>query len=159
MWTSVCLRRAACLLRVAAGRSFRHTPRRCFTMCSLNQQPLWSSQVKAFDPSPCYSAKHRSVLLNLYRAFKRDTKSTVDFPLGPVTVTDIKHYLRSKDIPFHDGYSCLHTPSIFCEPPPDGTVVPSRDSYSLFIDKTQASFCVWRLGWRGVGRTSRTVWR
>lgn len=149
MWTSMCLWRATRLLRVVAGRSSRHAPQRCFTMCLLNRQTLWTSQVQAFAPPQCYSTKHRSVLLNLYRAFKKDTKSTVDFPLGPVTVTDIKHYLRSKDVPFHDGYSCLHAPSIFCEPPPDGAGLPNRDSYSLFIDKTTGQFLCMETGVEG----------
>ncbi|KAG7222291.1 hypothetical protein INR49_027295 [Caranx melampygus] len=51
------------------------------------------------------------------RTYKKDAKSTVEFPASPVTVTDIKQYLRSKDIVFHDGYSCLHISSIFVDSP------------------------------------------
>lgn len=68
------------------------------------------------------------------RAYKKDAKSTVEFPVSPITVTDIKQYLRSKDIPFYDGFSCLHAPSIFID-------TSSRsDKFSLFIDKTTGQF-------------------
>uniref|UniRef100_A0A4W6C5C5 Twinkle mtDNA helicase n=1 Tax=Lates calcarifer TaxID=8187 RepID=A0A4W6C5C5_LATCA len=68
------------------------------------------------------------------RTYKKDAKSTVEFPVSPITVTDIKQYIRSKDIPFHDGYSCLHIPSIFVDPS------TRKDSLSLFIDKTTGQF-------------------
>ncbi|XDV44249.1 hypothetical protein PO909_012564 [Leuciscus waleckii] len=71
------------------------------------------------------------------RTLRIDAKSIIDFPVQPLTVTDIKQYLRSKDIPFHDGYSCLHAPSIFLEPAPEGS---GRENYSLFIDKTTGQF-------------------
>lgn len=54
--------------------------------------------------------------------------------MSPITVTDIKQYLRSKDIPFHDGYSCLHIPSIFVKSS------ARKDSFSLFVDKTTGQF-------------------
>lgn len=68
------------------------------------------------------------------RAYKKDAKSIVEFPENPITVTDIKQYLRSQDIPFHDGYSCLHIPSIFV-----GSSA-GKDGFSLFIDKTTGQF-------------------
>lgn len=68
------------------------------------------------------------------RAYKKDAKSTVEFPVSPVTVTEIKQYLRSKEIPFYDGYSCLHIPSIFISPS------DRKDIFSLFIDKTTGQF-------------------
>ncbi|XP_074519293.1 twinkle mtDNA helicase [Halichoeres trimaculatus] len=68
------------------------------------------------------------------RAYKKDAKSTVEFPVSPITVTDIKQYLRSKEIPFNDGYSCLHIQSIFVEPS------TKKDCFSLFIDKTTGQF-------------------
>lgn len=68
------------------------------------------------------------------RTYKKDTKSTVDFPVSPITVTDIKQYLRSKEIPFHDGYSCLHIPTIFTE------ASTRTDSFSMFVDKTTGRF-------------------
>ncbi|XP_037134294.1 twinkle protein, mitochondrial [Syngnathus acus] len=70
----------------------------------------------------------------LSRAYKKDAKSTVDFPASPVTVADIKQYLRSKDVPFHDGFSCLHAPSIFVD------VASRAERFSLFVDKTTGQF-------------------
>ena len=149
MWTSVCLRRATCLLRVAGGCSSKHAPQRCLSTFPLNRHPPWSFHARAFAAPQYYATKRTSVLLNLCRNFKKDTKSIVDFPLSPVTVTDIKHYLRSKDIPFHDGHSCLHAPSIFCEQPPGGAGVPGRDSFFLFIDKTTGQFLCMETGVEG----------
>lgn len=68
------------------------------------------------------------------RAYKKDAKTSLEFPVSPITVTDIKHYLRSKDISFHDGYSCLHIQSIFVDPS------ARKDNFSLFIDKTTGQF-------------------
>lgn len=68
------------------------------------------------------------------RAFKKDSKSTVEFPLNTITVTDIRQYLRSKDITFHDGFSCLHAPSFFVD------TASRKDRLSLFIDKTTGQF-------------------
>lgn len=56
----------------------------------------------------------------------------MEFPA--VTVTEIKQYLRSREIPFYDGYNCLHTPSIFLSP------AHRKDSFSLFVDKTTGQF-------------------
>ncbi|XP_053306366.1 twinkle mtDNA helicase [Spea bombifrons] len=64
------------------------------------------------------------------RNFKKDLLSTLDTSLCPVTVTEIRQYLRAKNISFHDGYSCLHVPSPF---------TPNRDN-CLFIDKTTGRF-------------------
>lgn len=68
------------------------------------------------------------------RPYKKGAKTSLEFPASPITVTDIKHHLRSKDICFHDGYSCLHIQSIFVDPS------ARRDSFSLFIDKTTGQF-------------------
>lgn len=68
------------------------------------------------------------------RAYKKDATSTVEFSMSPITVTDIKQYLRSKEVSFHDGYSCLHIASIFVDPS------ERKDSFSLFIDKTTGQF-------------------
>lgn len=76
-------------------------------------------------------------LTTLYRNYKSDAVSTVELPAIPLTVTEIKQYLRSKDIPFHDGYSCLHAPSIFVEP---SGVPAGKDTYAMFIDKTTGQF-------------------
>ncbi|NXG17406.1 PEO1 protein, partial [Grallaria varia] len=65
-------------------------------------------------------------------------------PEGPapsVSITEIRQYLRTHGIPFHDGYSCLHTPSLFtgghADQPP---AVAAGAPYTLFIDKTTGSF-------------------
>ncbi|KAG7492578.1 hypothetical protein MATL_G00015770 [Megalops atlanticus] len=78
-----------------------------------------------------------TVLLSFSRSFRKDPKSRVDFPATSVTVTEIKQYLRSKEIPFHDGYSCLHAPSFFLE---RGRERLGREGFSLFIDKTTGQF-------------------
>ncbi|XP_066459862.1 twinkle mtDNA helicase [Eleutherodactylus coqui] len=62
------------------------------------------------------------------RHFKKDLLSTLD--ISPVTVTEIRQYLRDNNISFHDGYSCLHVRSPF---------TPSKDNL-LFLDKTTGRF-------------------
>nr|XP_023956250.1 twinkle protein, mitochondrial isoform X2 [Chrysemys picta bellii] len=74
------------------------------------------------------------------RHYKKETLPASEGPIPPVTVTEIRQYLRAQGIPFHDGYSCLHAPSLFVEglgeqKPPAGSA-----RYSLFIDKTTGSF-------------------
>uniref|UniRef100_A0A8C5R2T6 Twinkle mtDNA helicase n=1 Tax=Leptobrachium leishanense TaxID=445787 RepID=A0A8C5R2T6_9ANUR len=64
------------------------------------------------------------------RNFKKGLLSTLDTSLSPVTVTEIRQYLRANNISFHDGYSCLHVPSPF-------TVAEDN---CLFIDKTTGRF-------------------
>ncbi|KAG8435357.1 hypothetical protein GDO86_013352 [Hymenochirus boettgeri] len=64
------------------------------------------------------------------RHFKKSILTVLDCSVQPVTVTEIRQYLRSRNISFHDGYSCLHVPSPF---------TPERDT-SLFIDKTTGRF-------------------
>ncbi|XP_053547696.1 twinkle mtDNA helicase [Bombina bombina] len=64
------------------------------------------------------------------RHFKKDLFSSLDSFLQPVTVTEIRQYLRSKNISFHDGYSCLHVPSPFT----------TGMENNLFIDKTTGRF-------------------
>lgn len=120
---------SACLLQAAAPRFLpqRHFPSLCVRLLAqrlLHRPPcgLW------LQGQGCLQANSGT------RAYKKDAKSTVEFPVSPITVTDIKQYLRSKEILFHDGYSCLHIPSIFVEPS------ARRDSFSLFIDKTTGQF-------------------
>ncbi|KAF7254293.1 Twinkle protein, mitochondrial, partial [Varanus komodoensis] len=69
------------------------------------------------------------------RQYKKDILPSPEGPVPPVTATEIRQYLRAQGIPFHDGYSCLHVPSIFVEEPQQ-----VRHSYSLFIDKTTGRF-------------------
>ncbi|XP_014813184.1 PREDICTED: twinkle protein, mitochondrial [Calidris pugnax] len=75
------------------------------------------------------------------RRYKKDVLPSPEGPVPSVSITEIRQYLRAQGIPFHDGYSCLHTPSLFADgrenqPPPSATGVP----YTLFIDKTTGSF-------------------
>ncbi|XP_044034324.1 twinkle protein, mitochondrial [Siniperca chuatsi] len=132
MWRSLLLKGTTCLLQVAAPRLLhqRHFSPLCVRL--LTQRLLHRP-----PETPCglelrgkgYFLAHSGT-----RAYKKDAKSTVEFPVSPITVTDIKQYLRSKDIPFHDGYSCLHIPSIFVDSS------ARKDSFSLFIDKTTGQF-------------------
>ncbi|KAJ8264531.1 hypothetical protein GJAV_G00150370 [Gymnothorax javanicus] len=108
------------------ARSVRHS-----SSVLVRHGPVWSSSFRA---SPAYLLLPRlSVPPSFYRTFGKNVKFTQDLPFTPITVTDIKQYLRSKEIPFRDGYSCLHVPSLFLEPK-EGT------GFSLFIDKTTGQF-------------------
>ncbi|XP_029466115.1 twinkle protein, mitochondrial isoform X2 [Rhinatrema bivittatum] len=71
------------------------------------------------------------------RHFKKDLLSSPDYLLQPVSVTEIRQYLRSKNISFHDGYSCLHTPSLFVARDSD---LSEKEHFNLFIDKTTGRF-------------------
>ncbi|KAK5851150.1 hypothetical protein PBY51_001966 [Eleginops maclovinus] len=127
MWRSLLLRGTTCLLQVAAPRCLhqRHFPP--LSCVRLLTQRLLHRPPKLLGKG--YFLAHSGT-----RAYKKDAKSTVEFPTSPFTITDIKHYLRSKEILFHDGYSCLHIPSIFINPS------ARRDTFSLFIDKTTGQF-------------------
>ncbi|XP_015242865.1 PREDICTED: twinkle protein, mitochondrial [Cyprinodon variegatus] len=132
MWRGLLLKGTTCLLQVSAQRFLhqRHFSSQCFSL-------LTNRSLHKLPGTPCIPRiKQTDFFLfnNLIRSYKKDAKSTVEFPLSPITVTDIKQYLRSKEIPFHDGYSCLHIPSIFIDPS------TRKDSFSLFIDKTTGQF-------------------
>ncbi|KAJ8416153.1 hypothetical protein AAFF_G00381750 [Aldrovandia affinis] len=134
MWRfSLLLKGAACLLPSRSVQSLRP-----FSIplgrCGL----AWPAPARA---SPTCLPRS-TVLLSFCRSFKKNAKSTLDFPVTPITVTDIKQYLRSKEIPFNDGYSCLHVPSLFLEPTagPRGPEVAGKDGFTLFIDKTTGQF-------------------
>ncbi|XP_071419600.1 twinkle mtDNA helicase isoform X2 [Pithys albifrons albifrons] len=75
------------------------------------------------------------------RRYKKDVLPSPEGPAPSVSVTEIRQYLRTHGIPFHDGYSCLHTPSLFtgghADQPPAMT---ASAPYTLFIDKTTGSF-------------------
>lgn len=133
MWRSLLSKGNTCLSQVAAPRLLqqRHFPS---SLCvRLLTQRLLHRPLEAPCGPQCqdkgYFLAHSGT-----RAYKKDAKSTVEFPLNPITVTEIKQYLRSKDIPFQDGYSCLHIPSIFVDSS------ARKDSFSLFIDKTTGQF-------------------
>ncbi|KAM4704349.1 twinkle mtDNA helicase [Rhinophrynus dorsalis] len=78
--------------------------------------------------SKCKAAKAQWDLTR--RHFKKGLLSALDGSSYPVTTTEIRQYLRSKNVSFHDGYSCLHAPSPFTS---------SKDN-NLFIDKTTGRF-------------------
>ncbi|KAM8836878.1 twinkle mtDNA helicase isoform 1-T2 [Spinachia spinachia] len=124
MWRSSLQRGTTCLLLVAAPR-FLHERHLRLPAQRLLHRPLCGLErrCKAYAPSQSGT-----------RFYKKDAKSTLECPVSPITITDIKHYLRFKEISFHDGYSCLHTPSIFVEPS------ARRDNFSLFVDKTTGQF-------------------
>ncbi|XP_066478316.1 twinkle mtDNA helicase [Tiliqua scincoides] len=69
------------------------------------------------------------------RHYKKETLPSPEGPVPPTSTTEIRQYLRAQGVPFHDGYSCLHAPSIFVEEKQE-----LRHSYSLFIDKTTGRF-------------------
>ncbi|XP_029977548.1 twinkle mtDNA helicase [Sphaeramia orbicularis] len=130
MWRSLLLKGTTCVLQVRAPRVFH---RRLFTSFSVRllgqrliHRPTSVQLIQRLQGTDCFLAHCRT--------YKKDAKSTGEFPVSPVTVTDIKQYLRSKDVPFHDGYSCLHIPSIFIES------AAGKESFSLFIDKTTGQF-------------------
>ncbi|CAL9699443.1 unnamed protein product [Knipowitschia caucasica] len=126
MWRSLLLRGSACLLQVGAPklphqsllhlRHFTHKP-------TFKPVPVLCSLPHSLSPN-----------LRISRTYKKDAKSSGEFQINPITVTDIKQYLKSKEINLHDGYSCLHIPSIFVDP------TARKDSFSLFIDKTTGRF-------------------
>ncbi|XP_041065799.1 twinkle protein, mitochondrial isoform X3 [Carcharodon carcharias] len=69
----------------------------------------------------------------------KDLKADLVSSILPVTVTEIRQYLRSKGIAFHDGYSCLHVPSLFVGKVFD-TGKAEKETLTLFIDKTTGQF-------------------
>ncbi|XP_034414552.1 twinkle protein, mitochondrial [Cyclopterus lumpus] len=129
MWRSLLLRGTTCLVQVATPRLLHQRPSPPLCARLLTRRPLHRPPCGLEPRGEGYFLAHGGT-----RAFKKDAKSSVEAPVSPTTITDIKQYLRTKEIPFHDGYSCLHTPSIFVEPS------ARRDSFSLFVDKTTGQF-------------------
>ena len=130
MWRFTSLpRRISCLFPLRKARGLRH-----FSLFLVRHSPVWPASVRG-SPA-CLHLPRLAVQFSFSRSFRKNPKSTLDFPVTPVTVTDIKQYLRSKEIPFHDGYSCLHAPSFFLEP----TEATGREGFTLFIDKTTGQF-------------------
>ncbi|XP_010863766.2 twinkle protein, mitochondrial [Esox lucius] len=135
MWRSGFLKGTTCLL---AARSIRTLPSQ-ICLSSFLVRILLPRQHTPRVPVPsCYQGQVWVTSLPVFgtRSYKRDTKSILEFPVDPITVTDIKQYLRSKAIPFHDGYSCLHAPSIFLDP----VVGTGKENFTMFIDKTTGQF-------------------
>lgn len=138
MWRSRFLRGAVCLLQgggyCSPCKRFQLPSWRYLSLSQPCLNPLLPCSLKTLMWYHSEIKSRPSVSLYFYRTLRKDAASTIDFPLHSLAVTDIKQYLRSKDIPFHDGYSCLHAPSIFLEP---GS---GRENHSLFIDKTTGQF-------------------
>lgn len=67
------------------------------------------------------------------RRFKRAVLPEPAASVPAVSVTEIRRYLREQGLPFHDGHSCLHAPSLF-------TPGPAAPPFTLFIDKTTGGF-------------------
>ena len=132
MWRSLLLKGTACLLQVADPKFL---PRRHFSSSRLR---LLAGRLTHGPPqAPCVPRRPGAgyfLAHDATRTYKKEAKSNVELPSSPITVTDIKRYIRSQDIPFHDGYSCLHIRSIFVES------CDGRDTFSLFIDKTTGQF-------------------
>ncbi|OXB82406.1 UNVERIFIED_CONTAM: hypothetical protein H355_009331 [Colinus virginianus] len=70
------------------------------------------------------------------RRYKKDVLPEPGGAAPAVSVTEIRRYLRAQGIPFQDGYSCLHAPSLFGPEPPQAAGPP----FALFIDKTTGGF-------------------
>lgn len=70
------------------------------------------------------------------RRYKKDVLPEPGGAAPAVSVTEIRRYLRAQGIPFQDGYSCLHAPSLFGPELPPAAGPP----FTLFIDKTTGSF-------------------
>uniref|UniRef100_A0A8C6ST27 DNA 5'-3' helicase n=1 Tax=Neogobius melanostomus TaxID=47308 RepID=A0A8C6ST27_9GOBI len=130
MWRSLFLRGSTCLLQVGAPKFPRRRLLSSLLLRHFTHKPIYKSIPALFKLPACGP----NGLPVHCRSYKKDAKSIGEFPISPITVTDIKQYLRSKEIPFHDGYSCLHIPSIFVDPS------SRKDSFSLFIDKTTGRF-------------------
>ncbi|XP_016344803.1 twinkle mtDNA helicase [Sinocyclocheilus anshuiensis] len=140
MWRSRFLRGAGCLLHGTGCIPCKPSHFPPWRYLSFYQPCLNPVLQRSFRAPAWYCFENRlrpAVALYFCRTLRKDAKSIMDFPAQPLAVTDIKQYLRSKDIPFYDGYSCLHAPSIFMEPAPEGS---GKENYSLFIDKTTGQF-------------------
>ncbi|XP_062234380.1 twinkle protein, mitochondrial [Platichthys flesus] len=128
MWRRLLLKGTSCLLQAVDPKLLHHRP--LSSLCvRLPPHRLLHRPPQAPCAGAGYLLAHGGT-----RTYKKDAKSPVELPATPITVTEIKQYIRSKDIPFHDGYSCLHIPSIFVEPS------ARRDAFSLFVDKTTGQF-------------------
>lgn len=125
MWRRFLVKGTACVWQVATPRFLHH-----------RQFPIFwvRLRTRGFFTQHILPIEDCRLTYGHIRTYKKDTKSSLEFPVSPITVTDIKHYLRSKDISFHDGYSCLHIQSIFVDP------LARKDNFSLFIDKTTGQF-------------------
>ncbi|XP_077311444.1 twinkle mtDNA helicase isoform X1 [Lithobates pipiens] len=105
--------------RLVSGPPFRITDHP-FLSCAGKSRLNYGTAWKGTLSSASVSRRH----------FQKDLLTILDAPVAPVTVTEIRQYLRAKSISFIDGYSCLHVPSPFT----------SSKGNNLFIDKTTGRF-------------------
>lgn len=133
MWRNLLLKGSACLLQVGAPKFPHQRLLPSLHLRHFTHKPIFKP-VSAFFNLPARATTCLPVHCWISRGYKKDAKFTGEFSISSITVTDIKHYLRSKEVPFHDGYSCLHIPSIFVDPS------LRKDSFSLFVDKTTGRF-------------------
>lgn len=145
MWRRWFAKGTTCILQVAAQTASRFPNQRCLSLSLARHLAKRYTFEKRHTFSPPTSYLFGQLLgaaapLSVTRGYKKDAKFTIDFPVHPITVTDIKQYLRSKDIPFHDGYSCLHAQSIFMDSTPSSPAGTGKESLNMFIDKTTGQF-------------------
>uniref|UniRef100_UPI00398E7855 twinkle mtDNA helicase isoform X3 n=1 Tax=Pristiophorus japonicus TaxID=55135 RepID=UPI00398E7855 len=148
----LCLFRCGCrtVNGILWGPAF---PRRCYSTADFSRKQwaappglpsprkerprrMWLNGAARSAPLSTTPSSHFRTTGNLK---SKSLKADVATAFSPVTVTEIRQYLRSKGVPFHDGYSCLHVPSLFV-----GKVFESgkveRDALTLFVDKTTGQF-------------------
>ncbi|KAL2083519.1 hypothetical protein ACEWY4_021292 [Coilia grayii] len=80
-----------------------------------------------------------SPVLTHLRGLRNDALPTLEDPINPVTITDIRKFLSCRQVPIQDGYSCLRIPSPF-EASGRGSGAGDRGRFGLYIDKTTGSF-------------------
>ncbi|XP_062331251.1 twinkle protein, mitochondrial [Osmerus eperlanus] len=141
MWRRWFVKGTTCFLQVAAYSFSRFPHHGCLSSSLARHLAKRHTSRFALPTShPRGQLWGATPTLGLIRGYKKDAKFTIDFPVNPVTVTDIKQYLRFKDVPFHDGYSCLHAQSIFMDLSTSSPAGSGKDNCNMFIDKTTGQF-------------------
>ncbi|KAM7073093.1 twinkle mtDNA helicase isoform 2-T2 [Molossus nigricans] len=74
------------------------------------------------------------------RRYRKEALPALEAPVLPVTVTEIRQYLRAHGIPFQDGHSCLQAPSPFLGDSQLKDQTGATSSFSLYINKTTGRF-------------------
>ncbi|XP_056152703.1 twinkle protein, mitochondrial [Lampris incognitus] len=140
MWRGFLLRGTTRLLRVAAqGCTCRPPQKHSSSLCGSKWRTPRFAVSACFPEETLRGADYLSPTVT--RTYKKDTKSALDLPVKPIKVTHIKEFLRSRDIPFHDGYCCLLAPSIFVDRGSRQDPANSKkENCSMFIDKTTGQF-------------------
>ncbi|XP_031435175.1 twinkle protein, mitochondrial-like isoform X1 [Clupea harengus] len=79
------------------------------------------------------------VLIHI-RGSRHHSLPSLQAPVNPVTITDMRKYLSSRGVPFQDGYSCLCIASPLKASCGDRSGAADKRSFGLYIDKTTGSF-------------------